>query len=146
MTDEQPKIELTHKRAVCARHGEPFRERWPTGFPIMLIRLFENLFGTKASGPGIDLMWVEARKILSLPADADPGIPGMHALFDAKPMCCRVPPGVLEKLYEECGVGVRGRCVVCRRKRLGTVYRTMQGKLDHLCFNCVVRAQFDNRN
>lgn len=139
LNDGKPMIVMSFSRVFCALHGEPFRPTWPKGAIIMQLRLFEQTFGVKASKDMHDKLFAEARKLCKLDDDAKIDIEHMHAVMDKKPLCCRVTPGQLEKLYEESGVGTRAKCVHCHRKRLGTPYTTsnLPEPLSHLCFNCL---------
>jgi hypothetical protein len=132
-------IEMTIRRVVCVVHGEPLRAKWPMGYAMMVLKLFELVIGSKSTDASQDKVWKDARRALKLGADAEvPSKEGMEAAFDHKPLCCRVPPGTLERLYESSGIGERARCVVCRRKRLGTPIKTTEAELPHVCFSCVI--------
>lgn len=124
-----PRIELELDQVVCYRHGEPFRENWPRGFPSFSVKLLEIALKDDAmiQELGGDLGKVrEACKRL--------------------PLCERVPPSVLLHLYHEVEIGKRARCVHCREIREGTPYNVTNretGQIEqqgHLCFYCVVTA------
>ena len=139
MSEEHPTIRLERERVLCIRHGEPFREQWPKGFPIMSLRLFEHTWGMKGDEKLHEKLIAEARRLVPIAEDAKVGLDGMHAVMDAKPLCCRIEPALLEKLYVESGIGVIERCLNCRQRKLGTPFCTSKhGRLRHICFNCVV--------
>lgn len=126
MTDDgEAGVELTHQRVMCELHGEPFRARWPKGYPIFAITLMKIIIDQpRATGE-------EPRSPNTIGAE-----------LDAQPACCRVTPAELERAYEQSGVGVLRRCRCCRLKRLGTPFKTaIAGRVvdhRHICFRCVI--------
>jgi len=127
---------LTRERTLCPIHGEPFREKWPAGWPIFSVRAFQEL-------TGIDGIWEEARRRAGLAEGTDVPPKAMELVLDARPACCRFSPQRLLALYEEAKIGVVRRCKMCGVKRLGTPYKATNapiGGWSHVCFLCVVHA------
>jgi hypothetical protein len=126
--DGQPpvQVELTFDRIVCARHGEPFRADWPTGFPTFSLALFEELTKDQQFA---DVVGKHTNLI--------------HEALDHQPMCERLPKLTLYGAYLKSGLGTEDLCEGCGKRGLGTEYRTKTGPSTthtyrHLCFNCVV--------
>ena len=125
-TRPTPTIELSVQRVTCPRHGEPFRARWPKGWPRFTLAVI--------------------RALLEEPTFAETlggDIAAVNAALDVRPACERVSPDVLRAAYRDCGIGTRARCVVCRRRdRVGTPYSRRVGgqTVDdaHVCFDCVL--------
>ena len=124
---------LEFRRALCSVHGTPFRPTWPAGYPLFIVRAFQEITAIKS-------VWDEARKIAGL-ADGD-NVPAkvLEKVLDARPLCCRLPPDTLAKLYEETKIGVLARCDVCHRKALGTPIKATNVTYSHCCFTCVASA------
>lgn len=142
MSDGLPKdldpntVLLEHRRVMCSLHGEFFRKRWPTGFPIFCVRVFQEVMALDETAKATEAGGLE------WPAS-------IHAVLDAKPACCRVTKETLRKLYLECKVGLPGRCSICRRRGLGTEFQMLQAATPyggdmqpvtypHVCFDCVL--------
>lgn len=112
-------FELSPGRVICARHGEPFRAGWPTGYPAFALTLLQPLLATAAN---LDEL-------------------GRH--LDQQAACCRAPRSALLAAYLDCGVGVLARCQHCRKREPGTPYSVSAPgggvqHIAHLCFHCVV--------
>ena len=81
-----PTIELSVQRVTCPRHGEPFRARWPKGWPRFTLAVI--------------------RALLEEPTFAEAlhgDIAAVNAALDVRPACERVPPDVLRAAYRDCG-------------------------------------------
>ncbi len=128
MTSELPQdtIDLTFERVHCSRHGEPLRSQWPTGYAVMMIKLFEAVFRDQAT-------LADNKRDEDDRTDPEK----MHDLLDDTPMCCRVSDAKLLEIYTDAGFGVVAKCKVCRRKRIGSSYTTSIKTFTHLCFECV---------
>lgn len=133
-------IDMSVRRVTCALHGEPYRAQWPLGYPLTMVMLFSHVLGKDSTEASVNAVWRDARTALGLAEDAEiPNKAGIEVALDRKPLCCRVTRAIMRRTYEESGVGVRARCTACRKKRvLGTAYQTMQGLIEHLCFDCVL--------
>lgn len=133
--DPTKMIELTRERALCPVHGEVFRDEWPRGFPIFMVTAFQAV-------TAIEGIWDEARRrsgITDATAKLSPKT--LEAVFDARPMCCRLPPRVLARLIEDARKGRRGWCRVCGEKRAGEAIQTSNlGRIPHICYGCVSTA------
>ncbi len=146
MSDDKPidpenfdGIVLDHKRASCPLHGEVFRAQWPKGLPIFMVKAFQL-------ATGIDSVWAEARRIHGIPEGEDIDVKKLEAVFDLKPICCRITRAQLLELYIDARIGTLRRCRVCNRKKLGVPYKTQEQDFEHLCFECVCSASSTNPN
>lgn len=126
-------LALPTSALMCSRHREPFFQQWPKGYAqVVKLALDEVVAKDKALFDAATRDGVLDTELVT-------------ALLQAKPACCRVSPELLIKTYEAAEIGTRARCSLCKRKRLGTPYRTQQGDLPHLCFECVVHRTMDVR-
>jgi hypothetical protein len=93
---------------LCPRHGAPYRDRWPLGYPTLVARLLEWLVADQA-------IWEEVG------AAPDGGVSAVGQALTARPLCCRIPAAVLKGIYLESGIN-RGdrRCDYCGRSAGGT--------------------------
>lgn len=140
-------IVMTHQRAVCPLYGEPFRADYPRGFLVFQVKAFQAVTAVRG-------IWEEANEIAGVPRDADHDVRRMEAVFDRKPICCRLPKPQLVALYKEClgavNLAPRRRCSGCGEKRAGTPYRVMTPlgvqEIDHMCFDCVVYHMVSTRS
>lgn len=131
---------ITRERVLCPVHGEPFREKWPIGFPTFSVKAFQKF--TAIAG-----VWDEARRLGGFAADAEMPIKALEPVLDVRPVCCRVSKSALVELYVASGIGVDKRCKVCGRKRLGTPVSTSNmGYLKHICFTCIASASETPQN
>lgn len=122
----QVTFELTLARCLCAHHGEVFRAGWPAGYPIFIVEAFKAVAGSDH--------FVE--EWIQIPGKED--VDKIHQALEMKPLCCRLEPKELLRIYEECKIGKRKRCNGCRQCRNGTPYRTVNRLFGHLCFHCVI--------
>jgi hypothetical protein len=133
-------IAMTMDRVICMVHWEPFRARWPTGYPIFMVDAFSRVLGPESAPELQEKLWADARAALrveELPEDPKLAI---EAALDRTPLCCRLPDETLLDVYAKCGVGVPGRCAGCgRRSVLGAPFSTVHQKMPHVCFRCVVK-------
>lgn len=119
--EDMPMLDLKPARVQCARHGQPFQATWPRGYPIFALTLMQALLAT-----------------------ATESIEEIGQQLDTTPACCRVSAPVLLEGYQASGVGVLGRCRICRARALGTPYSLIAAQsntlqhLDHVCFGCVI--------
>jgi hypothetical protein len=126
---KRPPIELEVGRVMCPVHGEPFRRRWPSGYPGFVLYAFEALV---------------ARPDFQEATGGDQAKIG--PLLDRVPMCCRLPKEVLYAVYrrvqEQFHVWHLGRCRVCdRRDAVGGPIKVPRGggrvrTIDHVCLRC----------
>ena len=121
-------INLSFERVFCSRHGEPLRSAWPAGYPIVLAKLFDDVFRQRET-------LAEARKA-SGEDKPDPKL--IESLLDVTPLCCRVSDRRMVEIYKYAGFGVKAKCSNCRRKRLGAPYKTTISSRTHVCFDCVI--------
>lgn len=129
-------IEMSPERVACAQHREPFRARWPMGYPIFMVTLFQRVVGRDSPKARGEAFWEEPKKLV--PAEDASPKELIEAALSKTPLCCRVTPTELEAAYDESGVGVRAVCEGCGRKRLGTPFRTRAQRWGHMCFGCVI--------
>lgn len=124
--DEQTQVELSFNRVVCARHGEPFRDTWPSFFPAFAMALFEEL-------AKLPIFEEVIGKRSQLVAEA----------LDHSPICERVDGYTLLGAYIKSGLGHPDTCGGCGLFGQGTPYMTQNAdgqlfRYPHLCFDCVV--------
>lgn len=117
--DSEPiPIDLSLERVACPRHGEPFRTKWPDGFMVFSLNLFEAFIKEK---------------------DDDISV---QETIDARPLCELVNAFDLLHAYQASEIGIMASCAICGYERPGTPYQTMvkrQTRLyPHMCFECVV--------
>ena len=123
-------IVLLHNRVCCPVHGEPFRAEYPKGYPTFMIKSFQEVTVV----PGL---WDECKR---LTGKEEPTAKDLEAVFDVKPICCRLPVAKLVEVYEDCGIGKVARCDVCRVKRKGTPITASNVSYKHCCFMCIATA------
>lgn len=123
-----PVLNVTFERALCNRHGEPFRSEWPSGFGVFLVKGVQklNLIGQALAGLPLNqaVAWAELE-------------------LDKKPVCCRFKREELLALYLDAKKWKRRLCVGCKSLRDGAPYRvrTPEGafqELRHVCLWCVL--------
>lgn len=120
-SEEAVQVDLTYDRVVCNRHGEPFRDEWPKGFPTFGILLFQEISDEDTF---LDVVGKDTKLI--------------SAAFDRLPICERVSKPVLMGAYLSAGIGKRAKCDNCGAIEDGTSYRTTIDRFEHLCFQCIV--------
>jgi len=119
-------IDLSMERVLCPRHGEPFRARWPKGFPTMAIASLKTIM----ADPGFAAL-------------TEGEVGQINELLSQRPICERISSPDLMTLYIESGIGRDARCELCRQRGLGTPYTMARpgGTTEtyhHVCFSCVV--------
>lgn len=118
-------IDLTVERVACPRHGEPFRHRWPQGFPTLATTLLQAVLEDPAF---VGVTGGEVDQI--------------NTTLTARAMCERVSKPTLMAAYITSGVGVEKRCELCRERSLGTPYKMGRPggvvSYRHVCFSCVI--------
>ena len=127
-TNKKP-IELSHERIFCPRHGEPFRERWPKGAPIVMLELFQAVLESKEA---------RQKRFEGKIKDNDALAAMVGELLDEEPACCRVSLAELKAAYVASDIGIVMQCVVCVQAALGTPYATSTQKFAHVCFDCIL--------
>jgi len=121
-------IQMSFERIFCARHGEPLKPSWPSGYAIMMVGLFDEVFRKRDT----------LAEAVAATGDERPDPQIIEALLDVTPACCRVSSEILLRLYNEADFGVVAKCRGCRRKRMGAHYRFSHQAPGHICFECVV--------
>lgn len=122
----RPVINMPFKSVLCARHGEPLREKWPQGYVPFAIEALRDV----AAQPEI--------------AEACEGRhEALAALLAEKPLCCRLTPERLVQVYIAAGFGKRGVCWICRSLAVGAAFRHYNrfkrlNRIGHVCFTCIV--------
>ena len=125
---ERPTLNLEFNRVLCARHGEPFRERWPSGYVGWCVMGFEALllledFFSETEGKQENIC----------------------QSLDKKPMCCRLGNErvreVMQKIQEEFHVWREQRCGYCGNVAVGsqiltTNYWGRTKDCGFVCFDC----------
>lgn len=133
--------ELTHERVLCLRHGEVFREKWPSGYPLFLVMAFQKV---DEQTPANEYPVKEGM-------DKEQRARAVEAWLDINPLCCRLSPDGLLKLYLEIHKELgedspfkRESCQNCRSVAPGAPYRIQMGprgplqRYRHVCFYCVI--------
>jgi len=85
---DRPRIELDFQTAWCPLHLEPFRDDWPAGAAVGMLRLF-------------DAAVRDPRVTQHAGGDAD----NLNStLGEFTPLCCFIDAGELSLVYAEAGV------------------------------------------
>jgi len=82
MDESRPTIDMTFPRVLCSRHGEPFRERWPSGYAGWCLMGFERLLLDKSF----------AEETHGEQSEIGPAL-------DKSPICCRLGNAVVRELF-----------------------------------------------
>lgn len=88
----KPKVSLDFSVHWCPRHLEPFREGWPTGASVAMLRLFEAVVADEAF---TDRLPVVDGKASADALDA--------ALCEHSPLCCWLGDERMRAIYAEVG-------------------------------------------
>jgi hypothetical protein len=134
-------VDVPLQRVCCARHGEPFRAKWPAGYLPFALMGIEYLLQQDG------YFQHDLAKLQEGGADHRAA---MEQLLDRKPVCCRLPSRVLLQHYMRAGCFVAeqpvftdAKCFNCRKVGAGGPYRiahpggTVQ-EIPHVCLRCVV--------
>lgn len=92
MTDK-PNVNLDFSVHWCDRHLEPFREDWPSGAGVAMLRLF-------------DAVVQDERIAAAAPKNAkgEPKTESLNAvLLEHSPLCCFIGDERMKAIYEETG-------------------------------------------
>jgi len=137
-------MNLGPSQVMCGRHGEPFKHKWPSGFPLFAVTVFERLM----------LKQVFLDEVRAL-ADANglTDVDSIQILLNTVPACCRIPPRELLAVYfevnQKAGVWETDTCDLCGKRGAGSPYRkaapgTLEsgtiGSWGHVCLRCVCFA------
>lgn len=124
LMDARIPIDLKQKHVFCAVHGEPFRDKWPTGYFIAM----NVLLAWTLESP--DFQQASNYSVANI----------VSTLEVTKPMCCWVPNDKLLELYQEPNLGIARKsfCSKCGMVRLGTRAKLSGEHYPHLCFECVL--------
>lgn len=133
--DAKTPIMLTHDRAFCPIHGEPYRADYPRGYPTAMVMLAAAVLEDDRTPRDLRALCGQTEDELA----GDPVLFNrqVEALLDAVPACCRIRPGKLREIYIET-VAKPARCSVCHRKGPGTPFKTVQRNFAHVCVDCVL--------
>lgn len=135
---DRPLVRMTNERIACVLHMEPFRKRWPAGWAIFAVTVFQGALANDATVADI-------RKYHGLAPDVEVDISMIEGALDRKPACCRITPAQLKAAYLASKVGHLGRCRPCNRKAMGTEIKHQEHggpvrTIRHVCFDCLVTA------
>jgi hypothetical protein len=132
VSDRTPMVELPVEAVVCPVHGEPFRAKWPSGYPIAVVRLF-----TAATATSEELQEAAGGDAHRLNA----------VIAEFGPLCRLVTAKQRFDIYSDAArtrgteFGQHGVCAACRKWGLGSPFTARQpggGTLTrHVCFRCV---------
>lgn len=123
--DSQPRIELDPRQVICNRHGEPFREKWPSGYPLFLVRGFQTLMAQD-----------------EFQAELGGDVAKFSEATRKRPICCRLGSEVLLTLLGEINNDLHiwptaRRCQVCGQRSIGSRFQTKTQSFSHMCFECM---------
>ena len=137
-------MNLEPSQVMCGRHGEPFKHKWPLGFPLFAVTVFERLMLKQA-------FQEEAKALAMANGLSDPD--SILILLNTVPACCRIPPRELLAVYFEVNQQAKvwevDTCSLCGKRGAGSPYREAApgsfesgtiGSWDHLCLRCVCFA------
>jgi len=127
--------ELNTERCLCNLHGQPFRDKWPSGWVMWVT------FGFKRYDEDGGFLWLtEKDKIKRARL--------IEGHLDEKPLCCRLGQQRVYETYRQIQKQTgkpwkRAKCQVCKRfqwgGRIKTNSKTMGPQnFKHLCLYCVV--------
>lgn len=120
----KPTIIFEVPMVLCNRHGEPFRVNWPKGYPSFMLKAWDIVVAQKAFGEEV------GEKL-------EPVV--VSQVLKKRPLCCRLKPDELRRLYIDINLGKVAHCETCHKRRIGTMCRiNSHGGLGHVCFECVV--------
>lgn len=116
-------LAITPERVACSKHGEVFRETWPSHYVNFSLALWDEIQAGAHPFKGEALV--------------------IESSLDRHPLCERVTPATLIRLYIASKLGHTEACKLCGEVRPGVVYtvRLPTGdtkRFDHLCFECIV--------
>lgn len=140
------RLDLQPTRLICARHGEPFRDTWPTGYPTYATIIFDAINHLPEFAAVVG-QCVTAGHAVGIPQ-------AVGKLLDEAPACCRLPRETLLEVYEQvqknAGPWWVAACSLCGRRGLGGPYRRVcphpaaaggqaprTGSWPHVCLRCV---------
>lgn len=137
-------IQLERHECICARHGELFKVRWPSGYEKFTELSYEALLCQKPFADEFN-----REKLSDSEADQNKA---MHKLLNKRPMCCRIEPKELAEVYKQTNALTNTwevkRCDLCTARRAGAKFRRVApgGMLDptvkpwsHVCIGCVCK-------
>lgn len=124
----EPVLDLPPQRVMCARHMEPFRDQWPKGWAVAVVKLMNFLLKSEGFRNAVGKVFI--------PEVAE-------RVLDGKPACEWVSPENILEVYQESGIGMRSLCDVCHSVSLGTPFSLKNSwgrvkRFRHLCFHCVL--------
>jgi len=139
--DEEPGVDLGPEQVVCRRHGDPFRVKWPKGFPAFTHTAFAVVM--------MDEVFIREVKMLSPNNNIQEELAAVEQLLAQVPLCCRMAPPDLFQVYREVNlaerVWERAECGLCGRVGYGSSFRQLTPNGDgflpltyhHICLRCV---------
>lgn len=127
-SDGTPMIVMSFHRVLCPRHGEIFRENWPSGYPIFMVEAFGSL---------------KLREEVPLELSIEDHNKWIEKHLDEKPMCCRYTRDELLKLFLNARKWKRRLCINCKELRDGAAFHVTlpdgeQKRYRHVCLWCVI--------
>jgi hypothetical protein len=131
---DTPKVELPPGAVCCPVHLEPFRAKWPAGYPIAVVRLFEA-----ATATSTELQEAAGGDAHRLNA----------AIAEFGPLCRLVTAEQRLAIYKDAArtpgteFGENGMCSACGKWKLGAPFSGTRPRgpvvTAHICFECVSR-------
>ena len=146
------RLNLLPELVVCARHQEPFRPRWPKGYPEFATIAFDCLNNQEIFAEQAERMVEDEDR-----ADITTLVAATTHLLTVKPICCWITPEELLEVYyhvdKQASVWERGRCSLCGCYRIGSKYRKLRPTVaqakpnggrtpfwPHVCLVCVAKG------
>lgn len=140
-------ITVNPLQAMCARHGEVFKPRWPAGYAHYAIVGLQALLEDEA-------FMKEVAALLGEGTTLDGAV---SHLLRKRPLCCRLGADTLYAVYNDVNANVHvwdaRHCNLCKRHRPGCAFRRTPaspllrlggvklGGWKHVCLRCVVYGQ-----
>lgn len=140
MQDKQY-INAEPQNVICALHGQFFRKKWPSGYPIFAVRSAELVLG--------DIQFAREWEALKEEQQLESNEEAISACLALKPLCCRLPKASLEQILFEIqrahkDLWSKKICYVCGNVGLGTDLEQQNPisleieKIPHVCLRCFV--------
>ena len=150
--EEHTQITINPLQAMCARHGEVFKPRWPSGYPQYAVVGLQALLADEAFMKEVTALLAEGLLAEGTTLDG-----AVSHLLRKRPLCCRLGADTLYAVYNDvnanCHTWEARHCNLCKRHRPGCAFRRTPAspllrlgwaKLTgwkHVCLHCVVYGQ-----
>lgn len=132
MTEAQ--VLMTPQTVTCPAHGEHFRARWPKGWTVFALMVFEAAVQSDALADAV-------REVDGLAADADVPPEGINRVTVKRPLCYFASREQIRDAMMECGIASIAQCRMCKLVGPGGPYSVAMPRhltLPHVCFECAL--------